>query len=232
MASVTLPRATLADLYRTPGKAELIRGRIVHLMPTGRKPNRAAFRIARSLDDYAHKRGAGEAFTDNMGYVAPPLPSGRESFSPDASYHEGPFPADEMRFIEAAPTFAADVRSANDYGPTAELEMAELEMAELEMAELEMAEKRADYFAAGTQVVWDVDPKAEVIYSYPTTLNPPFSGADNSRMPNRRFPVGALRSTGSSLKAATYLGLAVFGGRYFSHTLRGPGRPCQGADRP
>jgi Uma2 family endonuclease len=34
------------------------------------------------------------------------------------------------------------VRSENDYGPA---------------AEREMAEKRSDYFAAGTQVVWDVD---------------------------------------------------------------------------
>jgi Uma2 family endonuclease len=151
MASVILPRASLADLYRTPGKAELIGGRIIPLMPTGRKPNRVAFRIARSLDDYAHQRGVGEAFTDNMGYIVPVLPSGRESFSPDASYHEGPFPQDEMRFIEAAPTFAAEVRSENDYTPG---------------AEVDMADKRSDYFAAGTQVVWDVDPKAEHIHVY------------------------------------------------------------------
>ena len=29
-----------------------------------------------------------------------------------------------------------------------------------------MADKRADYFAAGTQVVWDVDPLAEAIHVY------------------------------------------------------------------
>ena len=33
-------------------------------------------------------------------------------------------------------------------------------------AEAEMAAKREDYFAAGTQVVWDVDPVAEVVMSY------------------------------------------------------------------
>ena len=38
--------------------------------------------------------------------------------------------------------FAVEVRSENDYGPE---------------AELALARKRADYFAAGTQVVWDVD---------------------------------------------------------------------------
>jgi len=139
------------DLYRTPGKAELIGGRIVEFMATGRTPNRVAFRIARSLDDYAEKTGKGEAYTDNMGFTIPELPSGRESFSPDASYYNGPMPANPMRFIEGAPTFGAEVRSENDYG---------------DAAEAEMAEKRADYFAAGTLVVWDVDALAECIHVY------------------------------------------------------------------
>jgi Uma2 family endonuclease len=79
------------------------------------------------------------------------LPSGRESFSPDASYHRGPFPKDPMRFITGAPHFAAEVRSESDYTPS---------------AELEMAEKRADYFQAGTEAVWDVDPIAECIHVF------------------------------------------------------------------
>src|SRR5438105_6675131 len=106
MASVQQAKATLEDLYHTPEKAELIRGRIVHFMATGRKPNRVAFRISRSLDDHAGQIGVGEAFTDNIGYAISILPSGRESFSPDSSYHKGPFPKDPMRFIEGAPTFA------------------------------------------------------------------------------------------------------------------------------
>ena len=147
----TVQRATLDDLYRTPGKAELIGGRIVEYMATGRIPNRVAFRIARRLDDHATRAGKGEAYTDNMGFAVPELPSGRESFSPDASYYDGPLPANPMRFVEGPPTFAADVRSENDYG---------------DAAEAEMSAKRADYFAAGTQVVWDVDPVAETIDCY------------------------------------------------------------------
>ena len=150
MSAVT-PRATIDDLYRTEGKAELIGGRIVHLMATGRKPNRIAGRIYRRLDDYALARGVGEAYTDNMGFVVPELPSGRESFSPDASYYAGPFSANDMRFIDGPPTFAAEVRSENDYGPA---------------AEQTLADKRDDYFQAGTQVVWDVDPRAETITVY------------------------------------------------------------------
>jgi Uma2 family endonuclease len=47
-----------------------------------------------------------------------------------------------MKFLEGAPVFAVEVRSEGDYGPA---------------AEVELRQKRADYFAAGTQVVWDVD---------------------------------------------------------------------------
>lgn len=57
----------------------------MHEMATGHEPNRAAFRIARSLDDHAESTGVGLAYTDNMGFAVPELPSGRESFSPDAS---------------------------------------------------------------------------------------------------------------------------------------------------
>ena len=47
-----------------------------------------------------------------------------------------------MEFLDGAPIFAAEVRSKTDYGPA---------------ADQEMATKRADYFACGTLVVWDVD---------------------------------------------------------------------------
>src|SRR5262245_65742072 len=109
MATAASAQATLDDLARESGKAELIGGRIVRLMPTGRWPNRVAGRIYRSLDEYVEATGQGEAYTDNMGFAVPMLPSGRQSFSPDASYFRGPFPADRMRFIEGAPTLALGV---------------------------------------------------------------------------------------------------------------------------
>src|SRR4051812_9065990 len=149
--STTPGRATLADLARTPGKAELVGGRIVHLMPTGLRPNLVAGRIYRSLADHADATGRGVALTDNMGIAIPELPSGRQSFSPDAAYLDGPFSVADMRFLQGPPTFAAEVRSERDYGPA---------------AEAEMAARRADYFQAGTLVVWDVDPIAECVHVY------------------------------------------------------------------
>jgi Uma2 family endonuclease len=151
MSTEAQTTATLDDLYRVKGKAELIGGRIVHFMPTGRKPGRVAFRITRSLDDYAEATGRGEAYGDNVGFAIEPISSGRQSFSPDASYFLGPFPANEMRFLEGPPTFAVEVRSEGDYG---------------DAAEAEMAAKRADYFEAGTGVVWDVDPVHLLVRKY------------------------------------------------------------------
>jgi Uma2 family endonuclease len=143
--------ATLDDLYRVKDKAELIAGRIIPLMPTGRRPSRVASRIFRSLDDYAEATDRGEAYGDNTGFAVAPLSSGRESFSPDASYFLGPFPLNAMRFLVGPPVFAIEVRSENDYG---------------ESAEEAMAAKRSDYFEAGTGVVWDVDPVNDRIYKY------------------------------------------------------------------
>ena len=146
------PPATLDDLYRVEGKAELINGRIMPLMPSGDLPSLVAFEIAVLLREYARSCGRGKAYADGIGFaMIPPLSSGRQSFSPDASYYVGSHPANRMRFIEGAPLFAVEVRSEEDYGPT---------------AEAEMAAKRADYFEAGTQVVWDVDPRARTIACY------------------------------------------------------------------
>lgn len=150
MATATT-RATLEDLYGVEGKAELIGGRIVRYMASGHFPSLVGLNIFMSLRTYVKKSGRGHAYADGLGYAIPELPSGRESFEPDASCHFLPLPANRMRFVEGAPAFAVEVRSENDYGPA---------------AEAEMAAKRDDYFAAGTQVVWDVDPEAETVACY------------------------------------------------------------------
>jgi Uma2 family endonuclease len=151
MSTATQAPATLDDLRRVTEKAELIAGRIVYFMPTGHKPNRVAARIYRSLDDHAAATAHGVAYTDNMGFAVPELSSGRQSFSPDVSYYDGPLPHDEMDFVDGPPTLAVEVRSKGDYGSS---------------AEAAIAAKRADYFEAGTTVVWDVDPKAKLVRSY------------------------------------------------------------------
>jgi len=151
MAAVSTLRATLDDLYREEGKAELIGGRIVRYVASGHLPATVAEEIFISLHQHKKTVKRGVAHADGVGYAVDELPSGRESFSPDASTYDGPLPINPMRFIKGPPTFAAEVRSENDYGNA---------------AEVEMEAKRADYFAAGTLVVWDVDPSAETVAVY------------------------------------------------------------------
>ncbi len=143
----TKARATIDDLYNVPDKAEIVDGEIVFMSPSGDMPARAGFKIAMSLSLMEDKL-PGRAYPDNVGYKVN-LPN-RDSFSPDASFYMGPHSG--MKFLEGAPIFAVEVRSENDYGPN---------------AEIAIAQKRADYFAAGTLVFWDVDLLSpEVIKSY------------------------------------------------------------------
>lgn len=129
--------ATIDDLRRVEGKAEIVGGKLVLMTPTSGSHGYAALAIAASLREYQRRTKRGFAFADNVGFVVN-LPN-RRSFSPDAAFWIGTLSA---KFAEGAPVFAAEVRSDDDFGPS---------------AEQEMAAKRADYFAAGTLVVWDVD---------------------------------------------------------------------------
>ena len=133
----TKVEATIEDLYKVEGKAELVNGEIILMSPTGILPGYAGDEIFSSLRDYSKRRKVGIAVGDNKAFVVN-LPH-RKSFSPDAAFCVGPI---TMKFFEGAPLFAVEVRSEGDYGPR---------------VERAMAKKRADYFAAGTVVVWDVD---------------------------------------------------------------------------
>jgi Uma2 family endonuclease len=137
-------RATVEDLYKVEGKAELVNGEIVHMPPAGDDPSVAGGEIFVSLHAYAKRNQRGRAYPDGTGFHVH-LPH-REAFGPDAAFHVGPRTG--MRFLEGAPIFAVEVRSENDYGRA---------------AERDMAVKRADYFACGTLVVWDVDVQSEAV---------------------------------------------------------------------
>jgi Uma2 family endonuclease len=138
----------IEKLYQTEGKAEIVNGEIVEFMATGDEPATAASNILVSLKLYQRKTNLGRAYTDNTGFLVN-LPN-RKSFSPDVSFFIGKRTG--MKLLEGSPVFAVEVRSENDYG---------------KKAEEAIKQKRADYFAAGTEIVWDVDLLSEdVIKSY------------------------------------------------------------------
>lgn len=62
-----------------------------------------------------------------------------------------------MKFFSGAPVFAVEVCSEGDYG---------------NRAEQAIAQKRADYFAAGTIVIWDVDLLSEDVVKVYRISNP------------------------------------------------------------
>src|SRR5688500_16143628 len=100
----TRTRASIEDLYRAPGKAELVNGEVVYMAPTGDAPGRAGDFILVSLLAYERATKRGRAYGDNKGFRVN-LPN-RESFSPDAAFHVGR--RTHMKFLEGAPVFAAE----------------------------------------------------------------------------------------------------------------------------
>lgn len=148
----------LLDQFKCiPGKSEIVDGKIIIMPPTGEEPGLTSGEVFGSLRDHAKSTGSGRAVPDNVGFRVN-LPN-RQYFSPDAAFilqqRSG-----NAGFINGAPVFAVEVRSENDFGPA---------------MEIEIAQKRADYFAAGTLVVWDVNPFGEEVvkkYSASDPQNP------------------------------------------------------------
>ena len=135
---MTSSEATVDDLYGTRHKAELVHGRIVSLWPTEPMAGWVAGEILVSLQQYEKSTRTGRAVGGNAGFLVDL--AHRKSFCPDAAFHVGPCMG--MKFYDRAPVLAVEVRHVDERG------------ADVEQA---IAEKRADYFAAGTLVVWDVD---------------------------------------------------------------------------
>ena len=115
------------------------------MSPSGFAHLRIVGLIFDSLQKYRKKVGYGFAFSDGGGFLCQ-LPH-RQSFSPDCGFYVGALPANASDFLPQPPLLAVEIRSKHDYGPR---------------AEKAMAAKRADYFAAGTKAVWDVDPDGPV----------------------------------------------------------------------
>jgi len=140
-------RSLVDELYRVYGKAEIIDGRIVLMSPAGEFHGWAGLQIVTSLVLYERKHRTGIPYSDNVGCIVN-LPN-RQSFSPDVGWVAGRRRKQiTPKFVDGPPTFAVEVRSPEDYGP---------------VAEKQIQSKIADYFAAGTLVVWDVDLESDAV---------------------------------------------------------------------
>ena len=129
--------ATLDDLYLVEGRAEIVNGRIVMLDAGGFAHSRAAMFIVGCLKQFEKRTRSGYAMNELANYRVV-LPH-RQSLCPDGSFYIGSAKGDDS---PDGPLFAVEVRSPGDYGLR---------------AERSIGWKRQEYFAARTQVVWDVD---------------------------------------------------------------------------
>lgn len=145
-------------LMATEGKAEIVSGQVVEFESAGSLPAHAAMEIRMSLRDCGEQSGNGESLGGFVGFLCD-LPN-RQSFCADAAFYTGAEPENPMGFLPEPPIFAVEVRNQEDYG---------------RRAEAAIAQKIADYFAAGTLVVWDVDLRNEDViakFAAPDAHNP------------------------------------------------------------
>ena len=173
--------ATIDDLRRTKHKAEIVNGEMLVTGPSGGGPGIATGNIVFSLHIHKKRHGGGRVFMSRLTYLLD-LPH-RQSISPDVSWYTGR-PAG-AGYPRGAPVFAVEVRDWIDHG---------------DEAERRMAAKRADYFAAGTLVVWDVDVLREnLIRAYrandpghPAVYRTGETADAEPAVPGWRFPVDEL----------------------------------------
>jgi len=140
--------ATIEDLAITKHKTEIVNGQLIVIGPSWLRSARASWSISRSLHGYENRHEGGYALGSRIAYILD-LPH-RLAICPDAAWYTGGMWTDE-EYPRGAPVFAAEVREVGEDGPE---------------FERRSAAKRADYFAAGTRVVWDVDLRESLVRVY------------------------------------------------------------------
>lgn len=176
MSTARLEReATIDDLYSVEGNAELVDGRLMLLPMTGDAHGTAVLGIATSLKLYQRTRGGGRAYSDGVGFIASP----RRSFSPDVAWYVGP--RSGARLLMGVPVFAVEIRSPEDYGPSAERRLA---------SKRATTSRRARMWSGMSTC----SARASSACTGPTPPNIPRSFAAARRLMRRlRFPAGGCR---------------------------------------
>jgi len=148
---------TVEDLYELPDdgrRYELEAGRLLAEPPPGARHGLVTAVVVRLLGDFARAQGLGVVFTADAGFILARSPDTLRG--PDAAF------VSKTRFdkVGAVPTafpgppdLVVEVLSPSDRAA-------------------EVRAKVADYLAAGTSVVWVVDPESQCVTVYRSLLAP------------------------------------------------------------
>jgi Uma2 family endonuclease len=137
---------TIEELPDIPECYELVDGELIMMMsPGGWLHGHLVMKIGNVLGAYVEENGLGMAFGEQTGFILTRNPDTVRA--PDAAFvreERIPVERDPTEYFPGAPDLAVEVLSPSNRAPA-------------------MKRKLAQYFAAGTQMVWVVDPKTRVI---------------------------------------------------------------------
>jgi len=154
---------TVEDLYRMPDDGyhhELVGGFLVSEPLAGGRHGRVAARIAAKLDNHAHAQRLGVVLTCDTGcvlHLSPDTVRGPDVAFVKRERYEAL--EDETKAIPGPPDLAVEVLSPSN-------------------SPAEVRGKVADYLAAGTALVWIVDPNSETVTTYRTLFEPSIVASD------------------------------------------------------
>jgi Uma2 family endonuclease len=140
---------------------ELIRGVLVRMPPAGALHGHISVRVGRLLDEHVEGKDIGIVCGTDTGYILARSPDTVRA--PDASFvarERIPAGGPPVKYWPSAPDLAVEVVSPSDRID-------------------EVEEKIADYFAAGTRLVWVVHPRTQTVHTYRSLTDVRVLGPDD-----------------------------------------------------
>jgi Uma2 family endonuclease len=128
------------DLLPLEGPCELVNGEVLHLSPTRRRHGKVVSRLGRYLDEFVEAGGLGEVYGAETGFIVrrdPDTVRGADAAFVAAERLAGV--GDDV-FLPFAPDLAVEVVSPSE-------------------RPAEILDKVRDYLAAGSRLVWVVNPR-------------------------------------------------------------------------
>jgi Uma2 family endonuclease len=148
MATTTV--MTIDDLWQIeePGRHNLIRGELHSMPPAGGEHSAIEATMIILLGNIIREQGYGRVYSGDAGFIL--SEEQNTVLSPDVAIVKGERlpPLEEQRgFLPLAPDFAVEIVSPSDRSSL-------------------VTEKVMEYLAAGTQLVWVVEPRLRLITAY------------------------------------------------------------------